>query len=370
MQKTRILIVGSFPKSKNKVYGGIQRSCEILLKSNEFNSFEIIPFDSSQISNPPPKLLIRSFYAILRIIKFPFIITFYKPKSILIFCSDGLSAIEKGVMVWISRSIGIPSLIFPRAGNLINQSKNSNFLLQLVSFLFKKANIFLAQGNQWRDYASDYLNIHNKKIHIINNWTASSELIKLGEERIFHTNLSKPKILFVGWLEKEKGTNEILNALINLHKKNQDFKMTFIGDGSIRNQVNNFIKNNNLEDKILMLGWMGHDKLKNYLKSSDIFILPSWKEGMPNALIEALACGLPSIVSPVGVIPDYLTNLENCIFVSPRDSDSLEKSILLLINDFELRKKISKNGNLLAKNVFLTDNSLSKLSSIIKQLAV
>ena len=146
--------------------------------------------------------------------------------------------------------------------------------------------------------------------------------------------------------------------------------MTFIGDGSIRNQVNNFIKNNNLEDKILMLGWMGHDKLKNYLKSSDIFILPSWKEGMPNALIEALACGLPSIVSPVGVIPDYLTNLENCIFVSPRDSDSLEKSILLLINDFELRKKISKNGNLLAKNVFLTDNSLSKLSSIIKQLAV
>ena len=92
-----------------------------------------------------------------------------------------------------------------------------------------------------------------------------------------------------------------------------------------------------------------------HMKSSDIFILPSWQEGMPNALIEALACSLPSIVTSVGAIPDYLKNLESSLLIPPKDVAELEAAIEELIIIIVLEKAI-KNGHLVAKNVFLTED--------------
>ena len=80
---------------------------------------------------------------------------------------------------------------------------------------------------------------------------------------------------------------------------------------------------------------MLNEKLAEYYKNADIFILPSWAEGMPNSLIEALSCGLATIVSNVGLIPNYLTNNENSLIIPPRDSVNLsranEKVILIKI---------------------------------------
>ena len=66
----KLLIVGSFPTIENKIFGGISKSCEILLNNKNFNAFEIIKFDSSQISHPPPKLYVRSILALYRLLRF------------------------------------------------------------------------------------------------------------------------------------------------------------------------------------------------------------------------------------------------------------------------------------------------------------
>tara|TARA_B100000579_G_scaffold230100_1_gene188506 strand:- start:496 stop:1608 length:1113 start_codon:yes stop_codon:yes gene_type:complete len=367
MKKSNLLIVGSFPKSKKKIYGGIAKSCEILLKSKEFSSFNIITLDSSQISNPPPNILIRSFYATYRLIRFPFILISYKPRSILIFCSDGASAIEKGLMIIIAKLFKIPSLIFPRAGNLMNQANKSNFFLGLIKFMFRRSAIFLAQGVKWKDFAKEQLKIPPNKIEIINNWTATQDLFKIGEERKISPRENDLKILFVGWLEKEKGVIELLEALKNLKKRGIKFNMIFIGDGKILSEANKFININDLTNDVVFKGWLDFSHIKQFIKTSDVFILPSWQEGMPNALIEALACGLPSIVSAVGVIPNYLNDLDSAVLVKPKDSLALEHALYTIIKDFELRKKLSKNGFLVAKNVFLSNKSLKKLSRVIDQ---
>ena len=368
MIKPKILIVGSFPKSKKKIYGGIAKSCEILLKSKEFSSFNLITLDSSQTSNPPPSFLIRSFYALSRLIRFPYILVFHKPRCVLIFCSDGASAIEKGLMIIIARLFGIPSLIFPRAGNLINQANKSRTFLSLIKIMFGRAEIFLAQGKQWKEFAQESLKISPVNIKIINNWTATQDLIKIGTERKIYIKENSLEILFVGWLDKEKGIMELLGALKNLKERNIKFNMTFIGDGKILGQAKKFISMNNLTNNVSFKGWLDFDQIKQYLRLSDAFILPSWQEGMPNALIEALACALPSIVTSVGVIPNYLNNLENAVLVKPKNSKALEGALYRLITDFELRKKISKNGLLVAKSVFLSKRSLEKLCRVINQL--
>ena len=89
---------------------------------------------------------------------------------------------------------------------------------------------------------------------------------------------------------------------------------------------------------------------------------------MPNALVESISCGIPSIVSPVGVIPDFLEDAVSCLFCTPKDKNNLEKTMEKLINDIKLRKKISKNAFLVAKNNFSSDSSLMKLSDILNKL--
>jgi len=363
--KNKILIIGSFPTYEKGIYGGIAQSCKILLKSNTFSKYEISTIDSSQKIKPKPSILTRLFYAFRRISYLIFSLIFNRPKLNLIFCSDGLSAFEKGLMVLISRFFKVKSIIFPRAGNLINQTNKSKFFSRIIKFMFTRADVFLCQGKTWYDYAKESLKIDKKKIQIISNWTATENLIRIGLERKSLKISSKLNILFVGWLEKEKGINEILNVLIKLRNNKYNFTITFIGNGKMKNQIELFIKENNLLDKVFLMGWLDSEKIIEHYKKSDIFILPSWQEGMPNSLIEALASGLPSIVSSVGVIPDYLTDNIHAKIIPPKNTLALESAIISLNDNLELRNKLSKNGFLLAKTLFLSKTSLKKLSSII-----
>ncbi len=366
MSQDKLLIVGSFPSPDQKIYGGIAKSCKILIESETFKKYKIQTIDSSQ-SNPSPILIIRLINATTRILKLLYKLIFNKPKSILIFCSDGFSAVEKGLMIILSRLFNVRVLIFPRAGNLIKQVNNSKLFKALIKFMFSNANLFLSQGNKWAQFAEDILKLNTEKIKIAHNWTATDDLIKIGMSKKIDQNNTRLKLLFVGWLEKEKGVNEILQVLKRLNEKKYNFTMTFIGDGKMKTKATKFIQKNNLSEKVVIKGWLDRMDIYNYYKNSDIFLLPSWIEGMPNSLIEALASAIPTIVTPVGVIPDYLNDKENALFIPPKNVNALEEALKQLLNNLEIRKKLSKNGFLLAKSLFLTKTSLDRLSVIVSE---
>ena len=87
-------------KKNRIIYGGILKSCSYIIKSEFFNSFDIYKFDSSQITNPPPTFIIRLFLSLKRLLSFFIKILLQKPNVVLVFCSDGWSAIEKGLMLY------------------------------------------------------------------------------------------------------------------------------------------------------------------------------------------------------------------------------------------------------------------------------
>ena len=367
MKSYKLLIIGGFPGSSKKIYGGIARSCQLILDSSSFDDFKIIKLDSSQISHPPQNIFIKSLRAFFRIINYLFILTTKQPNVILIFCSDGASAIEKGVMTLIARLFKIKSIIFPRAGNLIKQVKKSNLFLSLISVLFNRADVFLCQGKKWEDFALTSLNLDKKRVKIISNWTATLDLLKVGATRDNHKKKDKIKLLFVGWLEKEKGIMEIIRTFNNLIKKDYSIHLTLIGDGRIKKEAIEYVKRNNLSKNVLFKGWMESDKILEYYKNSDIFLLPSWQEGMPNALIEALACKLATVTTSVGMIPDYLTHNKSSLIIKPKDEGALNSALEKLITNSASREMISNEGYLIAKEYFSTEKSLNKLAIIIKE---
>ena len=366
-KKLNLLIVASFPPKNKKVIGGIEKSSRVLVQSKYFQQFTITKFDTSQISNPPPNFFIRLILAIIRLWKFIFNIALNKPDKALIFCSDGGSAIEKGLMLVICRFFNVKSLIFPRAGNLINQSNNYILFRALIKHLISYSDVVLCQGPTWYNFVVQSLKVDKSKVFIINNWTASKELLQIGKYRIINYHTNYIKILYVGWLEKQKGINELFESFLSLVKKYK-IKIKFIGDGTLKRKIEELSLSNKIQENVSVTGWLSDKEIISHLKSSDVFVLPSWYVCMPISLIDALASGLPSISSSVGIIPDYIINNVNGLLVQPNNKLNLEKTIEKTINDINLRKKISKNGVNLAESLFSEDVSLKKLSVIIKKL--
>jgi glycosyltransferase involved in cell wall biosynthesis len=368
LNKPYLLIVGAFPIKNKVIYGGILKSCKIILDSPISKEFRIIPLNSSQISNPPPGLIVRTYLAFIRLIKLIGKLIYFRPKVALIFVSDGAGAIEKGIMVFICSIFKCKTLLFPRAGNLITQTSKSQVMLTLVKFLYKKTNIFLCQGSQWKNYAINTLGINESKTKIISNWTATKSLIEIGESRKFQNRKGAAKILFVGWLEDFKGVFELLEAAKNLNEEGFHFELTLAGKGHAENDAKEFVIKNNLSNVITFAGWADDVYLKELLKSNEIFVLPSWAEGLPNSMIEAMASGLAVVITPVGVVKDFIVNEKNGLLVETHKVSSLEAAIKKLIINKELTNTLAINGLITAKTYFSSEQSIKNLLEVIKEI--
>ena len=96
-------------------------------------------------------------------------------------------------------------------------------------------------------------------------------------------------------------------------------------------------------------------------------MLPSWSEGLPNAMIESMAAGLAVIVTSVGAIPDFVKNYQNGMIVPPKSPKKLEAALQRLITDVTLRNRLALNGYDMARKEFSTELSIADLSKIIEE---
>ena len=364
----KLLIIGAFPPKNKKVYGGVLKSCQILMNSNFSDEFNIITLDSTQRSNPAPHISIRFFYSLTRMLSLFKILILERPKATLIFTSDGFGALEKGVHILICKIFNSKTLIFPRAGNLMNQVLNSRFFQKIIKFLFNKADVFLCQGNKWKNFAANHFKINISKIKVIGNWTATNSLLSIGNNKDYNKIKNKINFIFIGWIEDHKGVFELLNASNLLLKNNINFNLTFVGGGNAEISARKFVKKHKMINNVSFIGWKNSKELINILKLNDVFVLPSWNEGMPNSMIESMAAGLAVIVTSVGVITDFLRNGEHAIIIPPKDTKALKDAMIKIIDDNEFRIKLSKNGQIFAKNKFSTTKELTKLKNIIINL--
>ena len=277
--------------------------------------------------------------------------------------TDGASAIEKGVMIIISKAFGAKTLIFPRAGYLINQVNKSKTFKLFIKALFQKTDLFLCQGEEWKSFASDVLKIQNSKIKIIRNWTASNDLLSIGSNR--KIKYSKDlRLLYVGWLIRDKGIQELLNVFKILINKGFNLSLTLVGDGNYREKIEDFASINKLNKHIKIEGWINRDKLKILSRKRHIYFT-ILERRMPNALIESLATGLPSVATSVGVIEDNLNNNSDVVIVPPKNENKLLKAIEMLIIDINFRIKLSKNGLIQVKKKFSSEQNLKELSMLL-----
>lgn len=143
--------------------------------------------------------------------------------------------------------------------------------------------------------------------------------------------------LFVGTWEPRKGSNELPIAIPQLLNKFSD--ALFIVAGPIKDKVaqESLAKSSN---RVRFLGAIESAKVSAYMRAADVFILPSHREGLPNALLEAMSCGLIAIASPVDGIPYVLKDGINGLYVPPGDTERLTETILKVASNLESHRSL------------------------------
>ena len=188
--------------------------------------------------------------------------------------------------------------------------------------------------------------IKNKdKIKIIPNGTDKIlfKEIKNNKFKKKYNIKQKKLVLFFGRLNPTKGPEKLAQAAINISKKRKDIAFVWVGpDEGKAQEVKNLIKNH--ENMHYIGPLYGKENIAEMYQAADVYVLPSYREGLPLTLFEAMASGLPIIASPVNGVPYEMKQPENGFFVNYGDIESLEKNILKILDDKKLSKKISVNN--------------------------
>jgi glycosyltransferase involved in cell wall biosynthesis len=194
---------------------------------------------------------------------------------------------------------------------------------------------------------------NKEKIEIIHNGMDNIlyKKIKNNKFKKIHNIREKYIVLFFGRLNPTKGPEKLAKAAVNLTKsgKAKDIAFIWIGpDEGKAKEVKEMIKP---YKNMKYLGPLrGKERIAEMYQASDIYVLPSYREGLPLTLFEAMACGLPIVASPVNGIPYEMTSPKNGFFVNYGDIKGLQDKILRLIKKNKLRREISKNNKKKAGN--------------------
>jgi N,N'-diacetylbacillosaminyl-diphospho-undecaprenol alpha-1,3-N-acetylgalactosaminyltransferase len=149
-------------------------------------------------------------------------------------------------------------------------------------------------------------------------------------------------ILFFGRFNITKGADVLALAAKELIKERKDLNFLFVGpDEGIKQKVKDIVKG---EKRIKVLDPIRGESRVEVYQSADVFLLPSYREGLPLTLFEAMASGLPIVASPVNGIPFEMKDPENGYFVKYGDVKGLKEKILKILDNPKIAKKMSQNN--------------------------
>lgn len=369
--RLKVLVVGAFAPPESKIFGGVVTACRLLTESSFASRHELHCIDSTQRSHPVPPLCARVLPAVKRLWMFLRAILLLRPDCVLIFTSSGWGLIEKGGMARLARLLGCPVLLFPRGGGVLQSFESSRVTRLIARFAYRSPHVLLCQGEQWQSFLHTRIGRSLPDLPIVPNWTATDSLLAVGARRRYVDGSGRElplKLLFVGWIEREKGAYELIEACRGLLRDRQ-VTLTLVGDGGARTEVERLAAEAGMDACVRCTGWLSGPELEHEYASADLFVLPSWAEGMPNCLIEAMACGLPSVATSVGNVPSVLQDKVTGLLVLPQNAPALYTAIAHLIADAELRSRIGQAAHRFAGGAFGVEAAVSRLSGVIEKVA-
>ncbi len=172
-------------------------------------------------------------------------------------------------------------------------------------------------------------------------------------------------LVVIGRLHPAKGHQDLLPVIKTIKEKCPDFHFYFVGEGELRSDIKKNIKKFDLNDSITLMGQ--RPDIPAILAAIDIFVMPSKWEGLPMALLEAMAMGKTVVATRVGGIPDVITHNENGLLVDVDDSAELAENLVKVITDNKLRLRLGTAAKEMVRLHYSAATVSQKYEKIYKQ---
>ncbi len=174
-------------------------------------------------------------------------------------------------------------------------------------------------------------------------------------------------ILCVGRLTPAKGQHILLEACVALRDLGKDFRVVIIGTGPDEASLKQFIKDNQLNSRVEMMGAQNEVGVLHQLARSDVFVLPSFAEGIPVALMEAMAAGIPCISTRITGIPELIRDGLDGLLVAPSDVLELTEALAMLMEDEDMVREIGLAGRYRVIAEYNLQKNVSRLAQLFKR---
>jgi glycosyltransferase involved in cell wall biosynthesis len=259
----------------------------------------------------------------------------------------------------------IPSVVSIRGNDIeraaLDPSKFSHvmYALENADAVTTNAAILVAKANAF---------VH-RDIRLIPNGIDTAHFKPMEKNRSLAEalGLTGPVIGFAGELREKKGLRTLLNGYAQLAKTATLLVVGHVRDGEDRktfDEIRSTIPNAN----IVVTGVVSHKDLPAYYALMDIFVHPSLRDGMPNALLEAMACEKPIVSTPVGGALDVINDQVNGMLIPVDDVDAFVQALERLLDDEKLGRELGRSARMKVVEEFAPQNELNANLSIYKRL--
>ena len=243
--------------------------------------------------------------------------------------SVGASFWRKAIFIYIAKFFHKKVVWHMHAGRFAVFYQQHRYAVRKV---VNKSDVIIALSEYWKEYFKN--EFPTKRVEIIKNVISAPRVHK--QQTGYFT------LLFLGLLGKNKGIYDLLECIRDHKVEFQGKLKLYIGGNGEIEHVKQLIKEYGIADIVIFEGWVSGDKKIELLNKSDAYILPSYKEGLPISILEAMSYGMPIISTPVGGIPEIVSNGENGYLVEPGNKEDIYKAIMSLLNDADLRNRMGR----------------------------
>jgi glycosyltransferase involved in cell wall biosynthesis len=274
------------------------------------------------------------------------------------------SVYRKAALLAAAKLVGGRVLLHLHAAQIIQCHASTGRIGRgLLRWMFRSADHCIVLGEVWRRWVIDTFEVSPNRIRVVYNGVPAAGAAPRAAacDGRFH-------LLFVGNLHERKGVRDLLHAFARPGIKARDIVLTLAGGGPVE-MYRSMAAELGIGERVSFTGWIAQPQARMLMEDADALILPSYDEGLPLVILEALASGTPVICTPVGSIPEVLEHRRTAWFVSPGDEAGIETAILTLCGEPELSRKLAASGAALYDRLFTMEAFARSIASLYEALA-
>jgi glycosyltransferase involved in cell wall biosynthesis len=277
--------------------------------------------------------------------------------------------VREGLLLVISKLFDRKCVVFFRGWSTEFADIVSKHYFKLFFRVYNRADSFIVLSSEFRDKLRDW---GFKQPIFIETTTVDEKLLdgytlKQRMDKVKSGNRPM-NLLFLSRVEKEKGIIETIDAIKILSKSHPDIRLLVAGVGSYLSSAKKYSLDVGLSDKIIFLGWISGKEKSRLLADTDILLLPSYREGMPNCVLEAMAFGIPVVTRPIGGIKDFFIDGQFGFLTESTEQATIALLVDKIIVNRHLRESMGKQAFNYAHDHFISTSVVRRLEKIFDEI--